>query len=490
VNARLIPLLIAYDEDLPTGAPATPADAAAGVEQALLRTTRTALEGLDRPAPPADAVAAVMAAAREASEASGLAAVRSVMAGGAPSESVEAALLETTWQAVRRTPRAAPPAALLAALEAAAKDAAAASELAPLRDVLAGRPADGAEAALLRTTLAAVGRLPRHAPPSDITESLVAAAGRAARASELEPLRTAMGARAGASGGAEGALLGTTWQAVERLPREAPPIAAVQAVLAAAHDAIPAPIRRANRAADRAEDRAPAASVRSYRAFVYLTATLALAGLVSVSLWVTRDGPRRTALTADGALDERASGPTTAAAPMDVPAPVTNEGDASAPLADLAAGARGTQFRARAPAATAVSQEVAAAFAPPPPPAAPPPPPAAQRAFPVEGAAGDELLRTEASVVGLAQANERADSPGAGLAGAPSVAPAWEAGADVRMLSLRLQSLQQQAAGVSWDDPPTPLGAAETGAAVPEGFDPVGTTRRPARVQVRVLPTD
>jgi hypothetical protein len=178
-----------------------------------------------------------------------------------------------------------------------------------------------------------------------------------------------------------------------------------------------------------------------------------------------------------------------AAAPTETPASEADEDVSSAPLGDLAAGARGAEYPASATAAPVVGQEAARVSAPPPPPP-PPPPPAAERALPVQAAASDELFRTEASGVGLARANERADSPGAGLAGAPSVAPAWEAGADVRMLSLRLQSLQQQAAGVAWDDPPTPLGAAETGAAAPEGFDAVGTTQRPARVQVRVLPTD
>jgi hypothetical protein len=130
---------------------------------------------------------------------------------------------------------------------------------------------------------------------------------------------------------------------------------------------------------------------------------------------------------------------------------------------------------------------------------APPPPPSAAFAQERTGAdaagrlaadAGAARTRAEQdAAVGLMAASpDGDDSPGAGLAGTPALAPAWEAGTDVRLLSLRLQTLQQQSAGVAWDEPPAPLGAAEAGATVPQGFNAVGARSAPARFQVRVGP--
>jgi hypothetical protein len=97
----------------------------------------------------------------------------------------------------------------------------------------------------------------------------------------------------------------------------------------------------------------------------------------------------------------------------------------------------------------------------------------------------------QAAGLGLVSASIGADaSPGAGLAGTPAVAPAWEAGADVRLLSLRLAAIQEQNAGVDWEEPPTAIGGPEDGALAPAGFNAVGTRSAPARFQVRVSPND
>lgn len=493
MNPRLIPLLVAYDEGPPIGTP-VPVEPAAAVEEALLRTTRAALDAMERPAPPRSAVEAVMQAARESAASSELASVRAVMAGDDADDSTETALLRTTWDAVTRTKRPGAPASALAAVEAAARDLAAQSDLAPLRAVLAGAPVAGAgaaEAELLRTTLAALDGLPRMSPPADAVVAATAAAGRAARASGLGPLRAALAGDAD-SHDPETRLLDTTWQAVERAPREGPPLSAVQAVLVAAHAAVPAPLREAHAAAARAADRPAARRSSSFYGFAYLTAALALAGLVSVSLWMTANGPRGGEIFV-AELDESPSAaplageaegmvanaePLAAAGPLAAPLPAT---PALAPAG--AAPARPIALQEPRD-ATPASRERLAAL----PPAAPPPPPP-QAAGRVDAIRADfaRPVQPTASQVGLV-GNEAAVSPGAGLAGAPSVAPAWEAGTDVRMLSLRLKSLQDQSAGVSWDEPPAQLGAAETGAGVPGGFDAVGTTTAPARVQVRMAP--
>ncbi len=98
------------------------------------------------------------------------------------------------------------------------------------------------------------------------------------------------------------------------------------------------------------------------------------------------------------------------------------------------------------------------------------------------------LTAPAAAGVGLAAVGDRPASPGAGLAGTPAVTPAWEAGSDVRLLSLRLQALQEGASGLAWDEPPTPVGAAETGPDAPAGFNALSSTTAPARFQVRVVP--
>ena len=63
----------------------------------------------------------------------------------------------------------------------------------------------------------------------------------------------------------------------------------------------------------------------------------------------------------------------------------------------------------------------------------------------------------------------------------------WDVGEDVRMLSLRLSQLANSSEGLSWDAPPTPLGAADLSADAPaEGIRAVRSGASPARVDVQM----
>ncbi len=486
----LVPLLLAYGEELPADAGADPLSGAAAVEHVVLRTMRQVLAGMSAPAPPAATVTAVLTAARIASEESDLAPLRAALA-GLDHGSAEGALLRTTLQAIERAGRQAPPAAVVDNLVAAARDAARSSDLASLRSVLLGTEDsdEPVEPALLRTTVTALETQPRLSPPADVVARIVTAAGAAARASELAPVRSVVGDSAESETGAEEALLRTTWQAVQLIPRAAPPIAALQAVLSAAHSAIPAPLREAG-ALRRAADRPSHRETRSFRRFAYLTAALAFAGLVSVGLWASVDG-RRDAASTLASLDEQpAVMPVVPDAPAEesdaivgnVPppaSPVPGTGVASnGPIAgvlDDSRGARNATFERPSP-------------PPPPPPASPPPAPQEIARPTREERAATRLATPSPAGVGLAAVADRAESPGAGLAGAPGVAPAWEAGTDVRLLSLRLKAMQESSSGLAWEAPPAPLGALDADGTPAAGFSPVGVTSTPARFQVRVGP--
>jgi len=63
----------------------------------------------------------------------------------------------------------------------------------------------------------------------------------------------------------------------------------------------------------------------------------------------------------------------------------------------------------------------------------------------------------------------------------------WDAGEDVRVLSLRLNQLARSSEGLSWDEPPTPLGASGPEADAPaEGIRSVRADNPPARVDVQM----
>ena len=487
VNAdSLIPLLLAYGEDLPGDVAALQEGGTWAAEEAILRTMRAALEGLEAPAPPATSIAAVLAAARTASAVSELAPLRATLAGH-DDRSVEAALLRTTWNAVERAGRQVPPPDSVSRVLAAAGAAARASDLASLRSVLfgeSGSTESTVEAALLRTTMGALDAVPRSSPPANVVAALVEAAGVAARASELAPVRSAVGVTDPGDSVAEELLLRTTWDAVQRMPREAPPVSVVHAVLSAAHAAIPAPLREAGRLR-RAADRPASRESRSFRRFAYLTAAMAFIGLVSVGLWATNTGRSDTTQQL-ASLDEQPSRePVAPEAPAEAESaspPAVAEG--GTPSGAVPASGAGRPVMAPPPATAdfrPVEPQYARPVAPP-----PPPPRATDDVMQDQRVAARETAPSGAGV-GLAASN-RTESPGAGLAGTPGVTPTWEAGADVRLLSLRLKSLQERAAGIAWDEPPAALGALEEATPASTGFNAVGTGSAPARFQVRVGP--
>jgi hypothetical protein len=140
-----------------------------------------------------------------------------------------------------------------------------------------------------------------------------------------------------------------------------------------------------------------------------------------------------------------------------------------------------------------------------------PAPPALRRAAAASGGAVGfsagraSANRAEAPVLTALQAADAARTPSVGLMAAerapdaarqvaaglaaPGPAATWEAGADVRMLSLRMQALREQSAGLGWDEPPAPLGTPSSSAATGlPGVQAVRANAPTARVQVRMLP--
>jgi hypothetical protein len=107
-----------------------------------------------------------------------------------------------------------------------------------------------------------------------------------------------------------------------------------------------------------------------------------------------------------------------------------------------------------------------------------PPRPSAETAVEAEvGAREDD--RSSGALASRAAADEAA---------APTAV--WEAGEDVRLLSLRLQQLTETSEGLGWDTPPVPFGAAgEPARNQLEGVQPVRADAEPARVEVRMRTT-
>jgi hypothetical protein len=493
MSHALDPLLHAYGEaDAgPPPEPGTPAHA----ELAWLLGARAALDRLPREAPPAAALDAVRAAAAGAAALTPLRAAYDEApppAAGSPAFA-EYALLRTTREALDHLPRPTPPAEVATAILAAARAPAppaveAADLLLPLRAAYgeAEAPAPGtpahAEYALLHTTRQALDRLPAEAPPAAAAAAVMAAAS----ADTLAPLRAAYDEApppaAGSPAFAEYALLRTTRVALDRLPRPAPPADALAAVTAAAAGRPATPARRPARAADRAADRAAAPARRALpqRWPALATATLALALFVSVGLWVNGRGD--VAPAPEMAAAEEVA-PTEQAIPPSADLFAAEIAPEAAPEAAPRDGSQPTAAPARRPAE-------AGAFAA----ASPPPPPVPAAPPPAEAAARGERARTAARRtpgVGLVAADQQPVTTATTALAAPGPAPAaaWEAGDDVRLLSLRLQALREQADGLGWDAPPAPLGGGAAGdAATLPGVQAVRAGAAPARVDVRMGP--
>ncbi|MEL6616585.1 MAG: hypothetical protein AAFQ43_12655, partial [Bacteroidota bacterium] len=332
---------------------------------------------------------------------------------------------------------------------------------------------DSPEVELLRQSAAALSTLPPQAPSPEAQEAVAVHAAEASAA----PVLAAYGEASGVES-PEVALLAASRQALDTLPRHAPSATAVAAVLAAAAEASGAAVPAgaaagaagASRPRRRAADRGVATSARPR------TRIGALAGLSTLAVAILA-----------GILFLRS-------------------GDSLAPEADLAALAEPTQ---EASAADAAPSEPLVQVAPDPEPtpeAAPPaaPPPFVSRTAPrgpsAEGFAPVAAQRAPAPAPTRQRSAPEAESafmadavPAEALTAASGdeAATDWEAGEDIRLLSLRLRQLREENAGLEWGEPAVPLGqsAPTTGTtpgvqAVREGA-PTGRVRARTPVQDR-----
>ena len=373
----------------------------------------------------------------------------------------------------------------------AVKDAAMAEVLLPLRhvygEVYGEEVAKGAldtddarfaEYELLRTTKTALDTLPRARPDVSVLDVVKTAAA----AHVFAPLQVAYGEGEAPAPdspqSAEYALLSTTKAALEQLPAARPDAAVVAAVLAAARPGAPA----LKVASDR-----PAHSKSNVRRWMPALAMAASVVIVAVTgLWVARVSPvgqqaPETELLAD-AETPAGDDAVALAAPAEPEAELL-EAPPPGLFSPLFAGGQPTVSQDRlqghvaartpAPVTRGRSERRAIAQAPPPPP--PPPPSPLGRA--ADAPTESEMVLADA-VGGLNEADTNAPV---------ATVSEWDAGADVRVLSLRLSQLANSSEGLSWDAPPTPLGAADLPADAPaEGIRAVRFGASSARVDVQM----
>lgn len=413
------------------------------------------------------------------------------------------AAVEATVDAQDRQPARTALDAVLA--EAARASAAASTPLAAVR-TLYGEPTaaavDPVEAALLSQTRSAVEQTvdARSAkPPTFVLEAVLAAAAVAtARAPRpdaaveepaLAPLAVAYGlpiASGITSDATERKLLIQSRRLLDDRPvPDGPSDTAIAAILArAASFETPAPAGTAEPAiavpvGTPAADRAPMRAARSYRRVGAWASAAALAVALVVALM-----PRPAGAPELPATDGQAN----VAATLASEAPTASGASAETAPADAPSAIEAESFAALAPAPV-----------PPPPVAAVVPqpivdPPAYRERAP-STPPSDERRRAEAPQPAPVRpsAPRVAADPTTALAAA-DVTPAaeddaWDAPADVRVLSLRLQALGRGNAGLAWDAPAEAFGAPATstvGRSTP-GLQSVRETV-PARVRLRTDP--
>ncbi len=454
MSDALTPLRRAYGVEAP-GAPEAAAPGAGGhAEAALLAQTRAAVEAAvaaqDR-RPAAATLDAVLADAARASAAAlaPLAAVRALY--GEPTDCaadpVEAALLSQSRAAVEQTVDARPARPPAFALDAVLAEAAAATARAPRADDPVGAPA---------------------LAPLAVAYGLPLAAGLVPDAAETE-------------------LLVQTRHLLDDHPVPAGPSdAAIAAVLARAVSAGTPPAVEVPAAetpvAAPAPDRAPMRAARSYRRVGAWTSAAALAVALVFALM-----PRTARAPEAPAADQQANVASTLA-------PETPAAEAE--------GAASGGVQTQAPAA--VEAESFAALTPPP---AAAPAAALAPVVPAETRPSAAPQTESAKTPAAAPAPRRVEAPRVvparptmprpeadlttALASA-DVTPAasddaWDAPADVRVLSLRLQALGRGTTGLAWGGPAEAFGAPATrtvGRATP-GLQSV---RETARVRLRTEP--
>ena len=524
MSDALTPLRCAYGME-----PAVPPGAPGYAEQELIRGTLAALSAAP-PRPPAEAVVeAVRQRAAQASAASSdeLRAVRYVYGEeGTPGGAVEVALLSQTRGAVERAfaarPQPRPAPAVVEAVEARAAEGRPERvvvedpALVPLAVAVGGAGTPSAESALLAQSLRALDRAPRRRPDTDAVDAVLAFAA-SASASTLDAVRYVYDDGARPEGGVEVALLEQSREVVERAlrarPQPRPDASAVDAVLARAAEAT---ALRADEPT--VSDRPLAPLALAYHLPLAVDAPgggveTALLGQSQAALDRLRPARPSGAVVANvldraasaarrpAPSDRPAQADRPAAAPASrrrVPAPVW-VGGAALMLAALTAIAvlpglfgRGGAVPA-APAEVAVegpsvAPEVAAVGVSPEPaapelneaPAATAPPPA-----PTVAAAGFTPVAARLPVT-----PRPARVPARTATRPAPETPAWEAGEDVRALSLRLEEIDRSVDGLAWDEPAEVFGqpAVRPSAASAPGLRTVREGAPPARA--RIQPAD
>lgn len=456
-------------------------------EYRLLRSTRDVLDALPRERPDAAVLDAVKAAAAAYARQPLLAAYGEAAPPAADDpRHAEYALLQGTRVVLDRMPKPRPDPPVLDAVEAAAREAA----LAPLRHAYGEAegtpPAPGepgyAEYELLRSTRAALDALPRVRPDASVLDAVKAAA----KARALRPVMAAYGeAEAPAAGDlqhAEYALLQSTREVLSRAPKARPDAAVVAAISAAAAGATAVPVAPARPAARPpapggprpAADRPARGRVLPFGRLPAWVGTAAMLVIIATAgIWGLNERPTRT--------------PSPEPSAQVAPVPEAEEQASSDPAAPRSP-APGEDLVAQAAPPTSgpppgpMAAEGRARGAAPPPPAAPAPRPQARA--PQESAAALAARAAEPSLHDTASAGRGADEEGMPVA-------AWEAGADVRLLSLRLQQLAETSEGLSWDAPPIPFGAAGALAGERlEGVQAVGAGPAHIEVRMRTTPAD
>ena len=436
MSDALTPLRQVYGLE-PASGPETP-------EHDVLRTLRDALDARPALAPAAGALDAVLARAAESHDVLTF------------ESEAQAAALAPVLDALDRLPRPAPSDAVIAAVEARAAESAGA--LAAVRHVYAGggAPAAGTaaavEAEVLHQSREAVERSlvsrPQARPAQSAVDAVLARAAQARRQSEEVPAESAV----------EDAVLAQSLQALDRLPRYSPSVAALDAVVAAA--AVPPVLRAsgpktpASRPAAPARDRA-AAPVRRRPVGVWAGAgVLALVAAFALTLL-----PRQAAAP-------EAPAPLAVAEQVEPASQAVAEADAeeaTPPPADPAP----TPFSSAIAAASATAGGAAVTERPGSGPSAPAAPPART--------ATARPTAPQAAPVAAATPTPRSAAPSS-----TAPAPSWEASDDVRALSLRLQELDEDA--LAWDEPSEVFGTPAPSASGTPGVQAVGATRARARM--------
>lgn len=300
-----------------------------------------------------------------------------------------------------------------------------------------GPPSDAAPvSAALADMKAALDALPPQRPDPAVIDAVVAAAGEAARAAALGPIRTVYDEDpeplVSEAAEAEAAALAQVKTALDRLPRQRPEASVIDAVVAAAAQPVEAvPVAATvGRAADR-----PARPATRRSVVAALSAVFALVLVFGGGFWLTQDAaaPQEVAVAERSEAEE--SG--VAAAPPVAEAPAEGSFEAAAPSAPTEASGQ---------LAVAEPQRSAADLAP--------------RDARQERAldAADEDVASARRAVPAPAPPAAANADGVMLASEAAL-PLADGDEELQLLYLRVREMQAAQAGLGWGTPPVSLGA-------------------------------